>query len=141
MSEHIAENDVPLATRLADPGDYVREQLIEGDFGDPWDMPLWQREHLARVIEHYAASVIPSGRSRFLGLMYERSRLLKAGIEPTRVLLPARLNVPHDGEDATDFEGSCMGLPITWSQREEWGLVVTLPEPRTTVFPPAVGKP
>ena len=53
-----APDAVPLATRLADPGDYVREQLIEGDFGDPWDMPLWRREHLARVIEHYR---IPPG--------------------------------------------------------------------------------
>lgn len=57
------ETDVPLATRLADPGDYVREQLIEGGFGDPLDMPLWQREHLARVIEHFC----PPGRRSALG--------------------------------------------------------------------------
>lgn len=76
-------------------------------------------------------------RDRFPGLMHERSRLRMAGIEPSRVLLPARLNVPYDGEDATDFEGSCMGLPITWSEREEWGLIVTLPEPRMIrVIPP-----
>lgn len=68
-------------------------------------------------------------RERFPGLMYERTRLRSAGIEPTRVLLPARLSVPYEGEDATDFEGSCMGLPITWSDREEWGLIVTLPRP------------
>ena len=70
-------------------------------------------------------------RERFPGLMYKRAQLRKAGIEPTRVLLPARLNVPYDGEDATDFEGSCMGLPITWSEGEHWGLIVTLPEHRT----------
>ena len=67
-------------------------------------------------------------RDRLPGLMYERSRLRKAGIEPSRVLLPARLNVPYEGEDATGFEGSCMRLPITWSPGEQWGLVVTLPE-------------
>ena len=77
-------------------------------------------------------------RDRFPGLMYERSRLRSAGIEPSRVLLPSRLNVPYDGEGASDFEGSCMGLPITWSDRDEWGLIVTLPGPQSTVIPPEV---
>jgi hypothetical protein len=79
-------------------------------------------------------------RYRFPGLMYERSRLRKAGIQPTAVLLPARLNVPYEGEDATDFKGSCMGLPITWSDDERWGLIVTLPEPITRVTPPGVSR-
>lgn len=80
-------------------------------------------------------------RDRFPGLMYERSRLGMAGIDPTRVLLPARLNVLYDGDDATDFEGSCMGLPITWSEGELWGLIVTLPEPRARVIPPGESAP
>lgn len=53
---------VDLATRLADPGDEVREHLTEAGFGDCWDMPLWQRQHLAAVIESFIADRVDALR-------------------------------------------------------------------------------
>lgn len=60
----------------------------------------------------------------FRALRTRRLLLRKAGMEPTSVVIPGRLNVPYDGDDATDFGGSCMGLPITWGAGEQWGFVV-----------------
>lgn len=60
----------------------------------------------------------------FLALRTRRLRLREAGMEPTSVVIPDRMNVPYDGDDATDYKGSCMGLPITWSADERWGFVV-----------------
>lgn len=50
--------------------------------------------------------------------------LRKAGMEPSGVVLPGRLNVPYDGDDATDFKAECMGMPVTWSEGEQWGFIV-----------------
>jgi len=80
-------------------------------------------------------------RDRFPGLMHDRYRLRSAGFEPSGVLLPARLNVPYDGPDATDFKTTCMGLPVTWSEGEHWGLIVTLPEPSSRPTPPGSNEP
>ncbi len=57
-------------------------------------------------------------------LATRRSLLRAAGMEPSGVVIPGRLNVPYDGDDATDYKATCMGLPVTWSDGEEWGLVV-----------------
>jgi hypothetical protein len=65
-------------------------------------------------------------------LTHEFSNLRSAGIEPTGVLLPERLNVPFPG--ATDLAATCVGLPITWSPTGQWGVVITIPEPE----PPAM---
>jgi hypothetical protein len=65
--------------------------------------------------------------SRMPGLMYERHKLQMAYIQPTAVMLPARLNVPYDGEDATDAKATLMGLPVVWVDEERWGLVVEIP--------------
>lgn len=59
-------------------------------------------------------------------LMRRKAKIRKAGMEPTSVVIPGRLNVPYDGDDATDFEGSCMNMPITWSVGEQWGFVVEI---------------
>lgn len=69
--------------------------------------------------------------NRLPGLMYEEDRLRSAHIEPTGVLLPARLNVPYEGPDASDFKATCLGLPVTWSETEQWGLIVALPEAKS----------
>ena len=85
------------------------------------------------IAKRDAASLEIMGR--FPGLVYERSRLASAGIRPTGVLLPARLNVPYDGPDATNLKATFMGLPVTWSETEQWGLVINLPQARCQVTP------
>lgn len=57
-------------------------------------------------------------------LMRRRAKLRKAGMEPTSVVLPDRLNIPYEGDDATDFQATCMNMPVTWSTGERWGFVV-----------------
>jgi hypothetical protein len=74
----------------------------------PWDVAA------AEVQDHLPA------------LMIERSRLRSAGFNPTAVVIPARLNVPYEGDDATDYKATCMGLPAQWSEGEQWGLVIPL---------------
>jgi hypothetical protein len=45
----------------------------------------------------------------------------------TSVVLPARLNIPYEGDDADpNFKGSCFGLPITWVEEERWGVICAL---------------
>lgn len=61
------------------------------------------------------------------GLMYERDRLLLQRLEPTGVLLPARVNKPFAGAPSTTAKATLFGLPITWSKSEEWGLILHLP--------------
>lgn len=64
-------------------------------------------------------------------LAYERHKLQRAYIRPTGILLPKRLRVFYDGEDADpNFSGSLFGLPITWAEGEEWGIIVHLPKPK-----------
>lgn len=65
--------------------------------------------------------------SRMPGLMYERHKLMAAYIHPTAVMLPARLNEPYDGPDATDHKATLMGLPVLWVDEERWGLVIDIP--------------
>ena len=63
-------------------------------------------------------------------LMYQRQLMPRVYLNPTGVVLPARPNEPYEGLDATDRPATMFGLPITWSEREEWGLVLHLVEGR-----------
>lgn len=106
--------------------------------GDPAPFTKWA-EHIASLVagppeppaERAVRQLAAERETRACVPMFmlARARLRKAGIEPRRVLLPVRLRVPYEGEGATDFEGSFLGLPIIWSDREEWGLIVTLNPP------------
>jgi hypothetical protein len=89
-------------------------------------------EELTREERHDAA--VREVRERMPNLALERARLRRARIEPTRVLLPARLKVDDEG-------ATCLGLPVVWTEGEVWGFAVTLPEPRHNPDRPGVLKP
>lgn len=56
-------------------------------------------------------------------LMREKHLIETYAIRPTGVILPKRLNHPYTGDDATTDPAKLMGLPVTWSDNEEWGLI------------------
>lgn len=68
--------------------------------------------------------------TRLPELMYQRHLLLKHYLNPTGVVLPARLNKPYEEADATNRPATLFGLPITWSEKEEWGLIMHVAERR-----------
>lgn len=65
--------------------------------------------------------------SRVPGLLYEADKLKRMAIQPTGVLLPVRLVVAYAGGPNHMAEARCINLPVTWSAKEEWGLIVHLP--------------
>lgn len=62
--------------------------------------------------------------THFQAFHRKKVKLTVAGHRVIGVTLPQRLNVPYDGDDATDFQGSMMNLPITWDPGEKWGLTI-----------------
>lgn len=62
------------------------------------------------------------------GPMFQRRASLNAaGFKVTGILLPARLNIPYTGPDATERVTTCMGLPVTWTDEERWALLIAVP--------------
>lgn len=58
------------------------------------------------------------------GLMYLKDRHEMYRIDPTGVIVPARLKPELEGE------AFLMGLPVTWVEGEQWGLITHLPKPK-----------
>lgn len=61
--------------------------------------------------------------TNFAVLRREANVIKQFGLMPTGVLIPARLNVPYDGPDATDEPARLMHLPVRWGAGEHWGMV------------------
>jgi hypothetical protein len=62
--------------------------------------------------------------AHFDSLYFTRSQMLSAGMEPSAVVLPARLNKTYDGPGATDHEATMFGLPVQWTEGEFWGIAI-----------------
>ena len=62
--------------------------------------------------------------THFDSLYITRHCMLSAGLRPAAVIIPARLNKPYDGPDATDSEATMFGLPVQWTEGEFWGIAI-----------------
>lgn len=77
-------------------------------------------DHEARSFFHPgAAARLEAIRLMMPELGRQRHAMLKAGIRPERVVLPACFDPgPYEGDDATNRPATIMGLPVTFEGTE-----------------------
>lgn len=69
--------------------------------------------------------------SHYADLHYLRHQLRSTNIRPSEMVIPARLRRALEGQGPHPTRSTLFGVPVMWSENEDWGIAVLVPKEKT----------